>query len=199
MAGYRPPAELKTGIKHKPPHVGRKTNVRGLFCIPVIKEHHDLLVFGQTQRFCQLVRVKKVDPAAVHACIGSAQQQVGGHDGGILHAGVHPFAGVSKGVVLVIGDHQTNGGTVAAGSGSIDLCQPLFGLNDVDALFLGVLGGGCQPTGFQNGVECCSVYLACTKIFAGIPLCNKLSEFHNDLLLTWIGRNRAPLAGALLC
>ena len=34
--GYRPPAELKTGIKHKPPHVGRKTNVRGLFCIPVM-------------------------------------------------------------------------------------------------------------------------------------------------------------------
>ena len=25
-----------------------------------IKEHHDLLVFGQTQRFCQLVRVKKL-------------------------------------------------------------------------------------------------------------------------------------------
>ena len=36
LAGYRPPAELKTGIKHKPPHVGRKTNVRGLFCIPVM-------------------------------------------------------------------------------------------------------------------------------------------------------------------
>ena len=34
--GDRPPAELKTGIKHKPPHVGRKTNVRGLFCIPVM-------------------------------------------------------------------------------------------------------------------------------------------------------------------
>ena len=58
-----------------------------------IKEQHDLLVFGQTQRVCQLVRVKKVDPAAVYACIGSAQQQVGGHDGGILHAGVHPLAG----------------------------------------------------------------------------------------------------------
>ena len=111
LAGYRPPAELKTGIKHKPPHVGRKTNVWGLFCIPVmlqerdgfgqrlagavvgqgtctlgsvaqIKEHHDLFVFGQTQRFCQLVRVKKIDPAAVYAGIGSAQQQVGGHDGG---------------------------------------------------------------------------------------------------------------------
>ena len=36
LAGYRPPAELKTGIKHKPPHVGRKTNVWGLFCIPVM-------------------------------------------------------------------------------------------------------------------------------------------------------------------
>ena len=36
LAGYRPPAELKTGIKHKPPHVGRKTSVRGLFCIPVM-------------------------------------------------------------------------------------------------------------------------------------------------------------------
>ena len=40
-----------------------------------IKEHHDLLVFGQTQRFCQLVRVKKVDPAAVYACIGSASSR----------------------------------------------------------------------------------------------------------------------------
>ena len=36
LAGYRPPAELKTGIKHKPPHVGRKTNMWGLFCIPVM-------------------------------------------------------------------------------------------------------------------------------------------------------------------
>ena len=68
-----------------------------------IKEHHDLLVFGQTQRFCQLVRVKKVDPAAVHACIGSAQQQVGGHDGGILHAGVPLSAGISKDAVFIEG------------------------------------------------------------------------------------------------
>lgn len=177
--------------------VGQGTCTLG--SVAQIKEHHDLLVFGQTQRFCQLVRVKKVDPAAVYAGIGSSQQQVGGHDSGILHAGVHPFAGVSKGVIFVIGDHQTDGCTVAAGGGSIDLCQPLFRLNDVDALFLGVLGGRCQPTGLQNGVECRGIYLACTKIFAGIPLCNKLSEFHNDLLLTWIGRNRAPLASALLC
>lgn len=37
-----------------------------------IKDHEDLLVFGQSKCLCQLVGVKKVQPAAVHTGVGGA-------------------------------------------------------------------------------------------------------------------------------
>lgn len=144
-----------------------------------IHDHQDLFVFGQAQLFCQLLRIKKVDPAAVHACIGSGQDHVGGHDGGILHTGVPPAAGVGEHIGTVKRHHQTGGCIVAAGRCLVDLCKPLCRLDHIDLLLLKILGSRCHAACFQDLCQLCGVHrLACIKIFAGIPVPDYFCKFH---------------------
>lgn len=144
-----------------------------------IHDHQDLFVFGQAQLFCQLLRIKKVDPAAVHACIGSGQDHVGGHDGGILHTGVPPAAGVGEHIGTVKRHHQTGGCIVAAWRCLVDLCKPLCRLDHIDLLLLKILGSRCHAACLQDLGQLCSVHrLACIKIFAGIPVPDYFCKFH---------------------
>ena len=144
-----------------------------------IHDHQDLFIFGQAQLFCQLLRIKKVDPAAVHACIGSGQDHVGGHDGGILHTGVPPAAGVGEHIGTVKRHHQTGGCIVAAGRCLVDLCKPLCRLDHIDLLLLKILGSRCHAACLQDLGQLCGVHrLACIKIFAGIPVPDYFCKFH---------------------
>ena len=157
-----------------------------------IHDHQDLFVFGQAQLFCQLLRIKKVDPAAVHACIGSGQDHVGGHDGGILHTGVPPAAGVGEHIGTVKRHHQTGGCIVAAGRCLVDLCKPLCRLDHIDLLFLKILGSRRHTACLQDLGQLCGVHrLACIKIFAGIPVPDYFCKFHARVLSCLFGFMRS--------
>lgn len=144
-----------------------------------IHDHQDLFIFGQAQLFCQLLRIKKIDPAAVHACIGSGQDHVGGHDGGILHTGVPPAAGVGEHIGTVKRHHQTGGCIVAAGRYLVDLCKPLCRLDHIDLLLLKILGSRRHTACLQDLGQLCGVHrLARIKIFAGIPVPDYFCKFH---------------------
>lgn len=129
-----------------------------------IKDHEDLLVFGQSKCLCQLVGVKKVQPAAVHTGVGGGQHQVRCYNGRILHAGVPLAAGICKNIAAVKGYHKAGRCAVTARRGSVDLGQSLCRLDDINALLLQIFGGRRDPTGRENRVQLCGRKLARTKI-----------------------------------
>ena len=116
---------------------------------------------------------------SVHPLVGGGQHQVGRHDGGILHTGVPLPAGVGKGIVPVKGHHHAGGGAVAAGRGSVDLCQTLFRLDHIDPLLLQVLGRRRKAARFKDGVQLLGGNFTGAEPFAGITIFHNFMKFHS--------------------
>ena len=147
-----------------------------------VHDHQHFFVLRQAQRLSHLLRIKEVDPAAVHARIGRGQDHVRRDNGGILHAGVTLLTRISENIPLVKRHDQHRRRPVAAGRHAVDLREGLRALYDIDPLFLQVLGRGGQPSGVQNCLQLLLLHLFIAVLLAGIPRLNNFFKFHITVL-----------------
>ena len=144
-----------------------------------VQQHQDLLIFRQVKGFGDSGRVKKVQPAAVHARVRRGQHHVGGDDGRILHTGIDFLTRVDKHAVFVKGNHQNRGRTVAAGSQLVNLSQPFRGLHNVNTLALQVFSSRRKAARLQNSVQLFCRNLLSIVLFARITIFYNLGKFHD--------------------
>ena len=117
----------------------------GALCaVAEIHKHQDFFVFRKPKGSRKLLRIKEVDPAAIHALRGRGEDHMGGDDGCVLGAGIPFFAGVCKHIVFIKGDNQHRTGVVAARGLLIQLFKKLLGLYHINVLFLKVFRCGRQ-------------------------------------------------------
>ena len=79
---------------------------RSFGCVAQIEQHQKLFLFRETKRLCGGFRIQEIDPAAVHALVGSRQGKVRGDDRCVLDAGIALPAGIGEDIFTVKCDGQ---------------------------------------------------------------------------------------------
>ena len=149
------------------------------FCrITQVHHHQYFFIFRQAESFGQFIRVKEVNPAAVHSFISGSQNHMCRYDRRVLHAGIPLAARIGEHISLIIGNDQDSGRAVTARCNCINLGQSLIGLYHIYMLLLQVLCGGSQSSRFQDGCQLLTFYLLCTELFAGIAVLHYIFKFH---------------------
>lgn len=157
---------------------------RALGGVAEVEQHEELLVLGQAQALLGNVRVKAVEPAAVHARVAGGQDHVRGNDRGVLDAGVARVAGVGVDARGVEGHGQDRGRAVAAGRELVHDGERLGALEHVDVLLLQVLGGGGKPARLEDLLERLGLHLTgLVVLLARVALGDDVSELHVPSLL----------------
>lgn len=151
-----------------------------------IEKHEDLFVGRKSEGFVEVVDVDAVEPAAVDAGIGGSEHHVGGNDGGVLDAGLSVVGlracggGIGVNVGLVVGDDEYGRGSVAARGVLVNLGESLGRLDDIDMLFLEVLGCRSDTARFEDGVKLLlRDLLGAVVLLAGIAGLDNFCKFHD--------------------
>ena len=135
-------------------------------CVAQIEQHQKLFLFRETKRLCGGFRIQEIDPAAVHALVGSRQGKVRGDDRCVLDAGIALPAGIGEDIFTVKCDGQNGRGAIAAGRNGVDFRQRLRRAKHIDVLLLQIFGGRRQASGLQNGRELLLLHLPVRKFLA---------------------------------
>lgn len=129
-----------------------------------------------------------VEPAAVDTGIGGSKHHVSGNDGCVFDARLTMVGlgacgcGIGVNVGLVVGDDEYSRSSIAAGSMLVNLGESLGRLDDIDMLFLEVLGGRSDSSSLEDGIKLLlRNLLGAVVLLAGIAGLDDFCKFHDCL------------------